>query len=141
MDINFKSSETWKVIGGIVCFILFLTYLFSPSCSNSFYTGDVDNTYNCIPYNDAPAQNTVPSWVYGTWTCTTPYGTETIKIEENGGIWNITNGYADYGSFTYSNGVIRANFPKDGGLVTSMPLDMDNRRIEYGGGYYWRKTR
>ena len=87
------------------------------------------------------ARDELPSWAYGTWTCTTPYGTETMKIEEYGGIWNIANGYADFGSFTYSNGVIRANFSKDGGLVTSMPLDMNNQRIEYGGGYYWRKTR
>lgn len=83
--------------------------------------------------------NELPSWVYGTWSCTTPYGTETMRIDKNG-IWSLSYGNADYGSYSYRNGTITAHFPNDGGMATTMPLDIPNRRIEYGGGYYWRKN-
>lgn len=87
----------------------------------------------------------LPSWVYGIWSCTTPYGTETMEIKRGGEILNLSygsyshQGDIDSGTYTYSDGVIRAKFPKDGGLITTMPLDLVNHQIEYGSGYYWHK--
>lgn len=92
------------------------------------------------PVNSSSLFLSLPQWVYGTWACTTPLGTETIKIDEYGGIWSFRYGDASYGSYSYSECVIRAKFPNDGGITTSYRLDIQNQRIEYGGGYFFHKN-
>lgn len=82
--------------------------------------------------------NGMPMWVYGTWTCTTSYSNEIMTITKTG-IWTSLNGSEDTGTYTYENGEIRATMSKERGVVTSMPLDIQNKRIVYGGGYYWTK--
>ena len=82
--------------------------------------------------------NGMPMWVYGTWTCKTSYSNE-IKTITKTGIWTSLNGSEDTGTYTYENGEIRATMSKERGVVTSMPLDIQNKRIVYGGGYYWTK--
>ena len=80
--------------------------------------------------------NGMPMWVYGTWTCKTSYSNEIMTITKTG-IWTSLNGSEDTGTYTYENGEIRATMSKERGVVTSMPLDIQNKRIVYGGGYYW----
>lgn len=82
--------------------------------------------------------NGMPMWVYGTWTCKTSYSNEIMTITKTG-IWTSLNGSEDTGTYTYENGEIRATMSKERGVVTSMPLDIQNKRIVYGGGYYWTK--
>lgn len=82
--------------------------------------------------------NGMPMWVYGTWTCKTSYSNEIMTITKTG-IWTSMNGSEDTGTYTYENGEIRATMSKERGVVTSMPLDIQNKRIVYGGGYYWTK--
>ncbi len=82
--------------------------------------------------------NGMPLWVYGTWTCKTSYSNEIMTITKTG-IWTSLNGSEDTGTYTYENGEIRATMSKERGVVTSMPLDIQNKRIVYGGGYYWTK--
>lgn len=82
--------------------------------------------------------NGMPMWVYGTWTCKTSYSNEIMTITKTG-IWTSLNGSEDTGTYTYENGEIRATMSKERGVVTSMPLDFQNKRIVYGGGYYWTK--
>ncbi|MBP5549129.1 MAG: hypothetical protein J6X63_01440 [Bacteroidales bacterium] len=82
--------------------------------------------------------NGMPMWVYGTWTCKTSYSNEIMTITKTG-IWTSLNGSEDTGTYTYENGEIRATMSKERGVVTSMPLDIQNTRIVYGGGYYWTK--
>ena len=82
--------------------------------------------------------NGMPMWVYGTWTCKTSYSNEIMTITKTG-IWTSLNGSEDTGTYTYENGEIRATISKERGVVTSMPLDIQNKRIVYGGGYYWTK--
>ena len=95
-----------------------------------------------IAYNGGTVNNyqssAVPDWVYGTWTCTTPYGTETIKIDK----WEIADlSYGSYktASYSYENGMIKAKFPGEGGIVTVFRVDLAGHRIEYGEGIYMHK--
>lgn len=95
-----------------------------------------------IAYNGGTVNNyqssTVPDWVYGTWTCTTSYGTETIKIDK----WEIADlSYGSYktASYSYEDGMIKAKFPGEGGIVTVFRVDLVGRRIEYGDGIYMHK--
>ena len=58
MEISLKGYKTWAIIGGIVCAIVFLIYIFSPSCSNSYNNGDADNdTYDSAYYNADKSDN------------------------------------------------------------------------------------
>ena len=82
--------------------------------------------------------NGMPSWVYGKWTCTTPYGTENMWINKELILYRSANSEAS-GTYSDSKGTIRVTYSKENGVVTSMQVDLRNRRIEYGGGYYWQK--
>lgn len=83
--------------------------------------------------------NGVPSWLFGKWTCSTAYGTETMWISKDG-VRSKSGNIEDTGSYTYSNGELRIQFSRERGVVTSIPVDVVNRRLEYGGGYYWVKS-
>ena len=83
--------------------------------------------------------NGVPSWLFGKWTCSTAYGTETMWISKDG-VRSKSGNVEDTGSYTYSNGELRIQFSRERGVVTSIPVDVVNRRLEYGGGYYWVKS-
>ena len=79
--------------------------------------------------------NGMPSWLLGKWVCKTAYGTETMWIESD-----IVRSDSDSGTYTYSNGELRIKFSRERGVVTSIPVDVANQRLEYGGGYYWVKS-
>ena len=79
--------------------------------------------------------NGMPSWLLGKWVCKTAYGTETMWIESD-----IVRSDSDSGTYTYSNGELRIKFSRERGVVTSIPVDLANQRLEYGGGYYWVKS-
>ena len=83
--------------------------------------------------------NGVPSWLFGKWTCSTAYGTETMWISKDG-VRSKNGNVEDTGSYTYSNGELRIQYSREKGVVTSIPVDVVNRRLEYGGGYYWVKS-
>lgn len=83
--------------------------------------------------------NGMPSWAYGKWTFTRSGKTEILWIGKD--LIRFKSGtLEDTATYTYSKGTISAQFSLDNGVVTSMPLDIKNQRIEYGGGLYWTKS-
>lgn len=92
-----------------------------------------------VTANEETIVNGVPSWLFGKWTCSTAYGTEIMWIDKDG-VRSKNGNVEDTGTYTYSNGELRIQFSRERGVVTSIPVDAANRRLEYGGGYYWVKS-
>ena len=82
---------------------------------------------------------TVPTWIYGTWSITTPYGTETMKLEEGGTIIDMVGMEMQFGTFTYEDGELLVKFPNSGGVVFTYELDLAGHRISIGEGQYMHK--
>lgn len=78
------------------------------------------------------------SWIYGTWSITTPYGTETMKIDENGGVIDMIGTDISTGSYTVKDGELLVKFSGNS-IVFSYPLDMAGHRISTGEGQYMHK--
>ena len=97
------------------------------------------NQSEVINQSSSSQSPSLPQWVYGTWSVTTPYGTETIKIE-GGEILCISNGDIKTASYRYENGYIKAKFPGEGGIVTTYRVDLSRQSIEYGEGIYMHKN-
>ena len=81
----------------------------------------------------------VPLWVYGTWSITTPYGTETMKLEESGTIIDMIGKDMQVGTFTYQDGELQVRFPENKGMVFTYELDMEGHRISIGEGQFMHK--
>jgi len=130
-------NQVKAIGGGILLVICIFIILIINYMNKKTAKGDQPANYSTC--------DEIPSWVYGTWSVTTEYGTETIKIDDKGGILDLSSSgnnktNMDYGSYEYKDGVIRARFPKDKGVVTTLPLDKKNKTIEYGGGYNFHKS-
>ena len=101
--------------------------------------------FNLITPEEASSQTKRPSssddisWIYGTWSITTPYGTETMKLEEGGTIIDIVGTEMQTGTFTYKDGELLAKFPNTGGIAFTYELDMVGHRISIGEGQYMHK--
>lgn len=127
-----KKFMTVSIICACVaaCLVFLLLITFSSSNEKTEVTVQSEHT---------SMEDRLPDWVYGTWSCTTQYGTETIKIDRNGDISDLSYGNYKTASYRYENGYIKAKFPGEGGIVTTFRVDLSGRRIEYGEGIYMHK--
>lgn len=81
----------------------------------------------------ASHEDEIPSWIYGVWTCNTPYGTiNAVFTEKNGYIDNTDN---KSGTFTYDSSSQRISTSTG----TFYIVDVNNRRLDAGGGTYMHK--
>lgn len=107
-------------------------------------TGTVSATYHKVgDSSDKTSKNESTSsidisWIYGTWSITTPYGTETMKIDENGGVIDMIGNDLSTGSYTVKDGELLVRF-SGSDVVVSYPLDMARHRISLGEGQYMHK--
>ena len=81
------------------------------------------------------------SWIVGTWSCNTPYGTMTLKFEgdgSSGSCAELTYGSYNYGRYTVKDGVLR--YKLNGESITNVIEIHDGHRLYCGGGYYLHKN-
>lgn len=103
-------------------------------CFNSFqaYTGDILRFGGFSVRLVSSQEDTSDSWIYGTWTCKTPYGTIKIIINKNGRMYDSI----EEGWFSYSIESTRIWEQLDG-YGSSYPLDRANKRIGTGEPDVW----
>ena len=103
-------------------------------CFNSFqaFTGDIYRFGGFSVRLVFSQEDTSDSWIYGTWTCNTPYGTIKIIISENGQMYNSV----EETWHAYSIESTRIWEQLDG-YGSSYPLDRANKRIGTGEDGYW----
>ena len=81
------------------------------------------------------------SWIVGTWSCTTPYGTMTLKFEGDegsGSCAKLTYGSYNYGRYTVKDGVLR--YKLNGESLTNVIEIHDSNMLYFGDGYYLHKN-
>ena len=78
------------------------------------------------------------SWLYGIWSISTPYGTETMKIDKDGSIVDMVGSSMSTGSYTIKDGELRVKYSGES-MVTTYSLDMVGHRIEFENGTYYHK--
>ena len=77
-------------------------------------------------------------WLYGIWSITTPFGTETLKIDKGGSIVEMLGLDINTGSYTIEDGVLYVKFSGES-IVTTYSLDMVGQRIVFENGTYYHK--
>ena len=81
------------------------------------------------------------SWIVGTWSCTTPYGTVTLKFEgdgSSGSCAELTYGSYNYGRYSVKDGVLR--YKLNGESLTNVIEIHDSNMLYFGDGYYLHKN-
>lgn len=81
------------------------------------------------------------SWIVGTWSCSTPYGTMTLKFEgdgSSGSCAELTYGSYNYGRYTVKDGVLR--YKLNGESLTNVIEIHDGHQLYFGDGYYLHKN-
>ena len=103
-------------------------------CFNSVqaYTGDILRFGGFSVRLVFSQEDASSSWIYGTWTCKTPYGTIKIILNDNGMMYNSV----DEAWHSYSIESTRIWEQLDG-YGSSYPLDRANKRIGTGEPGYW----
>lgn len=135
--LSFTKKE--KLIGGIAAAAAIAVFIIISIATSKTNSNKQEAYYENTPSSTTSSYNDVPDWVFGTWSCTTEYGTETIKIDRNGEISDLSYGSYKTASYRYEDGYIKAKFPGEGGIVTTFRVDLSGHRIEYGEGIYMHK--
>lgn len=81
------------------------------------------------------------SWIVGTWSCTTPYGTVTLKFEgdgSSGSCAELTYGSYNYGRYSVKDGVLR--YKLNGESLTNVIEIHEGNMLYFGDGYYLHKN-
>lgn len=92
-------------------------------------------------YEDDYTQYADYSWIVGTWSCTTPYGTMTLKFEgdgSSGSCAELTYGSYNYGRYSVKDGVLR--YKLNGESLTNVIEIHDSNMLYFGDGYYLHKN-
>lgn len=131
-----ETSKAFMIVSIIcACVAACLVFLFLVTRGSSDKKTEV-----AVQSEQTATKDMLPDWVYGTWSCTTEYGTETIRIDRNGEMATLTYGSYKTASYRYEGGYIKAKFPGEGGIVTTYRVDLSRQRIEYGEGIYMHKN-
>ena len=95
---------------------------------NVDYFEDVLPSYNSVDENE---------WIYGTWRCSTPYGTIEVILQDNGRMYDgIEERWHDY--TIEGNRIIE----QLNGGISSYNIDRANKRFDCGEpGYWFRKVK
>ena len=122
-------TDYWAYIGIAVMCLLFLA-----TCDGCEDT-DEEEYYETEQTSDIDSDNSVPSWIQGTWTCVTPYGNMQVEIVGDHIREIPGDGSSYYGTYHINGDLI---VPESG---SGMHYEMDNssRRLSAGQGYYFQK--
>lgn len=95
----------------------------------------------CTNLNRVEYQYADYSWIVGTWSCTTPYGTTTLKFDgdgQSGSCSEVTYGSYNYGRYSVDGNTLR--YKLNGENMTNVIEIHSGNRLYFGGGYYLRKN-
>ena len=121
-------TDYWAYIGiSVLFFFLFAT------CDGCDDTDEEE--YIETEQTDGGSDNSVPSWIQGTWTCVTPYGNMQVEIVGDHIREIPGDGSSYYGTYHVDGDYIIPN----SGSGMHYEIDKSSRRLSAGQGYYFQK--
>lgn len=125
-----EDRGTIKLVLTLICAAGLAMYLWGPLNSNySRNSYDDDSEYE----DDYDDSDSAPSWIQGTWYCSTPYGDMQIEIKGNHIRESLGDGTSYSGTYHIQDDKI---MPETG---SHMYYKMEGHRLSAGQGYYFEK--
>lgn len=117
-----------KTLFGINAVIVVLMVVFASPSSTEEYVSSNDSSSASIQ-----AENDIPDWIPGTWTCSTPYGRCNVVFMSGGSYIDNTDNKS--GTYSYDSSSNRISTSTG----SSYEVDISGKRIGIGGGYWMHK--
>lgn len=121
-----NSSSMGKIFGWGIIIVLFLMLKMCGGC-NGCGGNDVSN--------DSFTSTNAPSWIQGSWKCSTPYGSMKVVIEGD----HIREIFSDGGTFYGTYHIDGDYIIPETGSHTHYEMDKYSNRLSAGQGYYFEK--
>ena len=122
-------TDYWAYLGIAVLCLLFLATC--DSCDDT----DEEEYIETEQTSNSDFDNSVPSWIQGTWTCVTPYGNMQVEIVGDHIREIPGDGSSYYGTYHIDGDYLIPN----SGSGMHYEMEKSSRRLSAGQGYYFQK--